>query len=120
MRLSRLLALAAATPLLAAAARAQTSVGAATPLLNEPSGRELAELRAGARVTAGAVNGAFTSVVLRGYIDSSLVGGKRDTFAASVRAPSGAMLRSAASPTAAPLAVLRDGMGLVVVSRSGR
>lgn len=95
-------------------------LSAPAQLLGEPGGRAIALLRSGAPVATRATSGAFTQVAVEGYLDASLVGGARDSFAISVRARSGAMLRAAGAPGAEVLAELRDGMGLSRVSRTGR
>jgi SH3-like domain-containing protein len=63
--------------------------------------------------------GALSRVTLEGFIHRELLGGRRDSFALSVRAPSGARLRESAAESAPILANLRDGMGLTQVSRTG-
>ncbi len=104
---------------LASRAGAQTSVRAEAELLVAPDGRAIALVRPGAHVTTAGTRGAFTQVTLSGFINQTAVGGKRDTFAISVGAPSGGLLRAAPKPDAAPLAKLNDGMGLVREAKNG-
>jgi hypothetical protein len=58
-------------------------------------------------------------VTLDGYVDASLLGPARDSFAHTIRAPSGARLRGAARGDASIIADLRDGMGITILSRQG-
>jgi hypothetical protein len=58
-------------------------------------------------------------VTLEGFVHRDLIGGRRDSFALSVRAPSGAKLRESPAASARTLATLRDGMGLTQLSRAG-
>jgi SH3-like domain-containing protein len=63
--------------------------------------------------------GALSRVTLEGFIHRDLLGGRRDSFALSVRAPSGARLRESPGASASIIANLRNGMGLTQVSRTG-
>jgi hypothetical protein len=62
---------------------------------------------------------ALSRITLEGFIHRDLLGGRRDSFALSVRAPSGARLRESPAPSSRALASLRDGMGLTEISRAG-
>ncbi len=98
---------------------AQATVTAPTELRAAPQGAPLATVRAGAEVRVRDRRGALSRVTLEGYIHRDLIGGRRDSFALSVRAPSGARLRESPALNAPTIANLRDGMGLTQVSRRG-
>jgi hypothetical protein len=99
---------------------AQATVTAASELRAEPRGTPVATVLRGTPVRVEARVGAFSRVTLEGYLRRELVGGRRLSFARSVRAPSGARLRAGPSVESRALAVLRDGMGLTEISRSGQ
>lgn len=98
---------------------AQATVTAPTPLRAAPQGAAIATVRAGAEVRVRDRRGALSRITLEGYVHRDLIGGRRDSFALSVRAPSGARLRESPARNAPTLATLRDGMGLTQVSRRG-
>jgi hypothetical protein len=98
---------------------AQATVTAPTELRAAPQGAPIATVRAGAEVRVRDRRGALSRVTLEGYIHRDLIGGRRDSFALSVRAPSGARLRESPALNAPTIANLRDGMGLTQVSRRG-
>jgi hypothetical protein len=98
---------------------AQATVTAPTELRAAPRGAAIATVRPGTKVRVGERRGALSRITLEGFIHRSLIGGRRDTFALSVRAPSGARLRESPAPGSRALASLRDGMGLTQVSRAG-
>jgi hypothetical protein len=102
-----------------ALATAQVRTTRAVELTSTPGGTVIAELRSGARLTRGATRGSSTEVTIEGFVASSLLGGRRDTFAISVSAPSGANLRATGAANGEILALLRDGMGVNVLSRAG-
>jgi hypothetical protein len=99
---------------------AQATVTAASRLRAEPRGTPVATVLRGTPVRVEARVGDFTRVTLEGYLHRDLVGGRRQSFARSVRAPSGARLRAEPKANARTLAMLRDGMGLTEISRSGQ
>ena len=99
---------------------AQATVTAASELRAEPRGTPVATVLRGTPVRVEARVGEVTRVTLEGYLHRDLVGGRRQSFARSVRAPSGARLRAGPSVESGSLAVLRDGMGLTEISRSGQ
>ena len=99
---------------------AQATVTAASRLRAEPRGTPVATVLRGTPVRVEARVGEFTRVTLEGYLHRDLVGGRRQSFARSVRAPSGARLRAEPKANARTLAMLRDGMGLTEISRSGQ
>lgn len=88
------------------------------PFLAGPGGRPLATVLAGATVTGGATRAGFTQVELEGFVSTTILAGKRDSFAITIK-PGGGRLRASASTGAAVLANLRAGMGLVELSRDG-
>lgn len=98
---------------------AQATVTAPTELRAAPRGAAIATVRAGTEVRVRDRRGALSRVTLEGYIHRDLIGGRRDSFPLSVRAPSGARLRESPALSAPTLANLRDGMGLTQVSRRG-
>ena len=99
---------------------AQATVTAASRLRAEPRGTPVATVLRGTPVRVEARVGEFTRVTLEGYLHRDLVGGRRQSFARSVRAPSGARLRAGPNAGSRTLAMLRDGMGLTEISRSGQ
>lgn len=99
---------------------AQATVTAASRLRAEPRGTPVATVLRGTPVRTEARVGEFTRVTLEGYLHRDLVGGRRQSFARSVRAPSGARLRAEPKANSRVLAMLRDGMGLTEISRSGQ
>jgi hypothetical protein len=98
---------------------AQATVTAPTEVRSAPRGAPIATVRAGTEVRVRETRGALSRITLEGFIHRDLIGGRRDSFALSVRAPSGARLRASAGVNARTLANLRDGMGLTRVSRVG-
>jgi len=98
---------------------AQATVTAPAELRAAPRGTPIATVLTGTPVRVEARVGSLARVTLEGYLHRDLVGGRRQTFARSVRAPSGARLRASPSVESRSLAVLRDGMGLTEISRSG-
>ncbi len=98
---------------------AQATVTAPSELRAAPRGAPIATVRAGTDVRVRERRGALSRVTLEGFIHRDLLGGRRDSFALSVRAPSGARLRASPGARAPILANLRDGMGLTQVSRAG-
>jgi len=84
-----------------------------------PGGITVATLSAGTKVTAGATKGSDTHIVLEGWVDASRLGGKRDSFPASVNGKIALRLRSAPSTKGAVLAELHAGAGLRVVETKG-
>ena len=97
-------------------AQAPRPLAAPTPLLSEPNGRAVADLRAGAPVVTRATRGAFTMVVVEGYVDTPLLGGRRDTFPAHVMGANGAPLRASADGGPV-IALLGSGSGVTPLAR---
>ncbi len=102
---------------LAIRAHAQATTGPAV-VYALPGATELATVARGTTLAPGRSSGEYLRVNLRGYIASSLLGGKRDSFPVSVTG-SGARLRGAPSATAPVLAELRQGTAFHVVKRAG-
>jgi hypothetical protein len=111
---SLLLALVTASSLVA-----QVTVTAPTELRSAPRGAAIATVRPGTEVRVRERRGALSRITLEGFLHRDLIGGRRDSFALSVHAASGARLRQSPAPDARPIATLRDGMGLTEVSRTG-
>ena len=105
--------------LMASSLLAQATVTASTELRAGPRGASLATVRAGTELRVRERRGAVSRVTLEGFVHRDLIGGRRDSFALSVRAPSGAKLRESPGGSARTLATLRDGMGLTQISRAG-
>ena len=107
----------------APSAGAQAAVMAsANSLYAEPGERAIATLRAGARVTRGAVRGAWVAVTVDGFLDTGVVRAAARAgvpFPVIVKAPRGAVLRSSGSPSADAIATLQTGMGVAELSRRG-
>src|SRR5688572_8631791 len=98
---------------------AQATVTASTEVRAAPRGAPIATVRAGTEVRVRERRGAVSRITLEGYVHRDLLGGRRDSFAISIRAPSGARLRALPETDGRVVANLRDGMGLTRVSRSG-
>ncbi|MFN2399851.1 MAG: SH3 domain-containing protein [Gemmatimonadaceae bacterium] len=105
--------------LLPAIAISQTTVIVDSRLTSAPNGRSLAQLRPGAVVRVTGERGSVSQVTIQGFVHSGSLGGKRDTFAVTVRSPSGVLLRTGADRSAKAVGKLLNGMGLHVVSRRG-
>lgn len=105
--------------LLPATALSQTALVSDARLTSAPNGRALAQLRPGAIVRVAGARGSASQVTIEGFVHSGSLGGKRDTFAVTVRAPSGAFLRTAADRSSNAAGKLLNGMGLHVISRRG-
>ena len=88
-------------------------------LLVQPGGASLATVHPGAAVSVQQRRNGFTRVVLDGFIDTSTLGGRKEKYQVSVKAPSGAMLRLAGKGDARVVAQLRTGIGLAAMSRAG-
>jgi len=101
------------------------SVAAQAPLATKvrgrdaPAGAAIATLGAGTRVVVGAAKGAESLVTVEGWVDASRVGGKRDSFPASVAGKTVLRLRESPSATGAMLGELRPGTGLTTLGRQG-
>jgi hypothetical protein len=98
---------------------AQATVTAPTEVRATPRGAAIATVQAGTQVRVGERRGPLTRITLDGFIHRDLVGGRRETFPVSVRAPSGARLRASPASNARAVASLRNGVGLTRVSRAG-
>jgi hypothetical protein len=113
---------ASALTLSVGSARAQTtrSVGATSDLLHAPDGRALATVVSGASVQTHESRAGFTRVTLRGFVDTSFLGARRDSFAQSIRGQTGTVRLRARGARSAPIvAELYAGMGLSRVTRNG-
>jgi hypothetical protein len=110
------LVVALVTPALLAA---QMTVTAPSEVRAAPGGTVVATVPAGTEVRVSQRRRALSRITLEGFIHRDLLGGRRDSFAVSVRAPSGARLRATPAARARSLALLHDGMGLTRVSRAG-
>jgi hypothetical protein len=102
--------------LLPSAAGAQAAASA-TSLRTAPDGRLVATLRAGAPLESGDRKGAWTSVVVEGFLHTSVTKSRRNELVVS--APSGAALRESASRSGAVIAVLEDAASVKRLSTSG-
>ena len=101
------------------------SVAAQSTLASEaqgrgaPGGAPVAKLNARARVVVGAMKGTETLVTVEGWVDASRLGGKRDSFPASVAGKVGLRLRASPSLKGAILGELRPGAGLTTLGTQG-
>ncbi len=107
-----LLAAGAALP-----ARPQGLTGPAV-LYARPGSTELATVAEGTVLDPVRTSGEFALVRLRGFVATSLLGGRRDSFPASVGG-SEVRMRGQPSTSAAVIADLREGMALHVLKRTG-
>lgn len=98
---------------------AQVTTGADAEARAAPGGAVVFSLRAGAKVSPGVTKGAETLVSVDGWVRQALVGGKRDTFPASISGKSAVRLRSSPSPQGAILGELRPGVGVTTLSKQG-
>lgn len=89
-------------------------------LLVAPGGATLAKVHAGASVSVQQRKNGFTRVVIDGFIDTSTLGGRKENYQVSVKAPSGALLRAAGKGDARVVAQVRAGVGLAAMSRAGQ
>jgi len=85
-----------------------------------PGGAVVASLRAGTKVAAGATRGADVLVTFEGWVDASRLGGKRDSFPASVAGGLLLRLRASPSPGGTILAELRPGAGVFTLGKQGQ
>lgn len=99
------------------AARAQGTTGPAV-LYAAPGQGTLATVAKGTVLAPAATSGDYVRVDLRGYIATSLLGGKRDSFPVSIDA-TGARLRAEPSASATVVAELQQGMAFHVLKRAG-
>jgi hypothetical protein len=109
------LALAAASAL----AAAQTALATAAEGRAAPGGAVVIALRAGTRVAVGASRGGDVLVTLEGWVDTSRLAGKLDTFPASVDAKASLRMRGAPAATGEILAELRPRAGVTTFGKSG-
>ncbi len=100
----------------AAAVEPQGLTGPAVFYLT-PGDHQLATVAEGTVLDPGRTSNGFVQVTLRGYVSSSLLGGRRDSFPVSVGA-SGVRLRAQPSTTAPVVAELLQGMGFHLVKRT--
>jgi hypothetical protein len=96
----------------------QLTLSSPTDLLHAPNGRAVATIRAGTEVASGPTRSGYVQVVLEGFVPARALGAARDSFPVTIRDNS-TDLRRTASATAAAVADLRQGMGLMEVRRSG-
>ena len=87
--------------------------------LGEPAGGALGKLKSGATVRRQEGRAGYTRVVVEGFVESSLLGGKSGKYKLTVKSASGALLRAASQSDGAVRAQLRSGLGLALVVRSG-
>ncbi|MBI2796265.1 MAG: hypothetical protein HYX65_06105 [Gemmatimonadetes bacterium] len=104
--------LAVAAPLRAQSLVAQRDV----ELRGEPRGGALGTLRGGATVRRQEARAGYTRVIVEGFVEGRLLGGRKGKYPLSVKAAA-ATLRAAPSADAAVTAELPGGVGLALVSR---
>jgi hypothetical protein len=98
---------------------AQAPLAAAVEGRGSLAGAAIATLSAGTRVLAGVAKGGESLVTVEGWVDASRLGGKRDSFPASVGGKAGLRLRDAPSLNGAILGELRPGTGLTTLGQQG-
>ena len=99
--------------------RAQVTLSLATDVRGRPGGSIVALLSPGVKLATGTTSGGETLVTFEGWVDASRLGGKRDSFPASVSGRLTLRLRAQASSKGAIVAVLQPGTGLHTVAREG-
>lgn len=103
----------------AAPLASQVPLAAAADGRAAPGGAVVATLRSGTRVAVGAQRGADVLVTLEGWVDASMLGAKRDSFAASVSGTSALRVRATPSLQGAILGELKPGAGVATLARKG-
>ena len=98
---------------------AQVQLVVSADLRAKPGGPAVALLSPGTRLTTGATSGAETLVTFEGWVDGTRLGGRRDSFPASVSGRLTLRVRSQPSTKGTIIAVLQPGAGLHIVSRQG-
>jgi hypothetical protein len=102
-----------------AVASAQSVLSAAAEGRNAPGGTAVMSVRAGTKVTVLTSREASVLVTIEGWVDASRLGGKLDTFPASVDSKAQLRVRAAASDKSAILAELRPRTGVHTLGKSG-
>lgn len=98
---------------------AQTALATEVQGRGAPNGATVATLSAGTKVHEGASKGSATLVTLEGWVDESRLGGKRDSFPASVGGKAGLRVRDAPSLKGVVLGELRPGTGVTTLGQRG-
>ena len=98
---------------------AQVTVMHRAPARSAPGGTVLGTVSAGAKVTSREVKGDAARIVIEGWVDASRVGGKRDSFPASVGGKIPLHVRATPSLKGTILAELRPGVGLTTIGKQG-
>ena len=104
----------ASTPL-----AAQVALPQRAPARAAPGGTIIGTVRAGAKVTSREVKGSEARIVIEGWVDASRLGGKRDSFPASVGGKIPLHVRATPSLKGTILADLRPGVGLTTIGKQG-
>lgn len=102
-----------------AGAGAQSALSAAAEGRNAPGGTAVVSIRAGTKVTVVSSRETSVLVTIEGWVDASRLGGKLDTFPASVDSKAPLRVRAAASGTSTILAELRPRTGVHTLGKSG-
>jgi hypothetical protein len=100
-------------------AGAQSALTAAAEGRNAPGGTAVMSVRAGTKVTVVTTRETSVLVTIEGWVDASRLGGKLDTFPASVDSKAKLNVRASASGTSAILAELRPRTGVHTLGKSG-
>ena len=98
---------------------AQVAVTHRAPARSAPGGTVIGTVSAGAKVTSREVKGDAARIVIEGWVDASRVGGKRDSFPASVGGKIPLHVRATPSLKGTILAELRPGVGLTTIGKQG-
>lgn len=98
---------------------AQVALTQRAPAHATPGGIVIGTVSAGAKVTSREVKGGEAHIVIEGWVDASRVGGKRDSFPASVGGKIPLHVRATPSLKGTILAELRPGVGLTTIGKQG-
>ena len=96
---------------------AQTALVSDATVRSAPGGSVIAVLRKGTTVTVGTARGGEVYITFSGWIDSSKLGGAKDTFPAQLTGAIAMRLRSAPSMKGVILGEVRPGTGLHTVGK---
>lgn len=114
------LLLASLTVLLAALPlEAQSRLTGAAEVRSSPNGNVVATLFSGTTWATGAIRGGFTSLTLTGWVETSRLGGARDSFPASISGSTNWRIRAEGSLNGRILGEFRAGAGFRILERRG-
>lgn len=96
---------------------AQSRVSATTEVRAAPGGAVVAELAAGSTWPTGSRQGAWTSLILEGWVEASRFAGPRDSFPQSIGGTANQRIRSEGSLNGQILGQFRPGAGFTTLER---